>query len=48
MSQNRNLSSSEAGRRAWALMDGNTDAQLRKYIRKNRGKRRKEKHVFEI
>lgn len=34
--QNRDLSSSEAERRAWALMDGNTDAQLRKYIRKNR------------
>ena len=29
------MAPSEAGRRAWALMDGNTDAQLRKYIRKN-------------
>lgn len=45
MSQNRNLSSSEAGRRAWALMDGNTDAQLRKYIRKNSSSSGQEKET---
>lgn len=40
MAKNNDLHPSEAGRRAWALMDGNTDAQLRKYIRKNQAKSR--------
>lgn len=45
MAKNNDLHPSEAGRRAWALMDGNTDAQLRKYIRKNSSSSGQEKET---
>lgn len=45
MAKNNDLHHSEAGRRAWALMDGNTDAQLRKYIRKNSSSSGQEKET---